>query len=347
LLFSKIKDATNSNNSNNSNYLWKYLSRQYLSNTFRSKNSTFILGYINQLKEKTQLECVPDWLLLGNIYLCATEGYNYKLKQIQQYDWLEPEMVAKCHRNIANVFCGSTNNIPTGLSGNMTNMANAIFEWELGTGYDERGAFYGFKTETYGVVKIRGRVDCADNDVVWELKCVDMLSIEHMLQVVLYAWIWRSVVLQRQEKKDKQAEQISQTNQTNQEDYLQNGIDGLLDSSNEIKNNSRNAKRDIFLDNIYQMKQFKLMNIRTGEVRELDTSNTQYIDDIVKILLDSKLRIRELLTDEQFIEISRGRVEKYKLNIANTYNVDELQELEEMQNLENNRIEEEKIEIDF
>ena len=322
--------SQNYNNSGNSNYLWKYLSRQYLSNTFRSKNSTFILGYINQLKEKTQLECVPDWLLLGNIYLCATEGYNYKLKQIQQYDWLEPEMVAKCHRNIANIFGGSMDDIHKDMH----------YEFELGTGYDERGAFYGFKTETYGVVKIRGRVDCINDDVVWELKCVDMLSIEHMLQVVLYAWMWRRIVLQRQENKEKQD---NQDNQANQDNNLQNGIDRLFNSSNERKK----KLRDVVLDNIYQMKQFKLMNIRTGEVRELDTSNTQYIDDIVKILLDSKLRIRELLTDEQFIETSRGRVEKYKLNIANTYNVDELQELEKMQHLENARIEEEKIDLDF
>ena len=323
MLFSKIKETTNSKNSN---YLWKYLQRQYLTNTFRNKNSTFILGYINQLKEKARLEGVPDWLLLGNIYLCATEGYNYKLKQIQQYDWLDPEMVAKCHRNIANVFGGSMNDIhkdmhyesPFGLKGNV---ALAAFEWELGTGYDERGAYFGFKTETYGVVKIRGRVDCIDDDAVWELKCVDMLSIEHMLQVVLYAWIWRHIVLQRQEKTEKQ------------ENILQNGIDRLLDSNNK--------KQNELLDNIYQMKKFKLMNIRTGEVRELDTSNTQYIDDIVKILLDSKLRMRELLTDEQFIENSRERVEKYKLDFANTYSMEELQDLEDA------RIEEEKIDLDF
>jgi hypothetical protein len=331
--------SQNYNNSENSNYLWKYLSRQYLSNNFRSKNSSFILGYINQLKEKTQLECVPDWLLLGNIYLCATEGYNYKLKQIQQYDWLDPEMVVKCHRNIANVFGSNMDDIHKDMH----------YEFELGTGYDERGAFYGFNTETYGVVKIRGRVDCINDDVVWELKCVDMLSIEHMLQVVLYAWMWRRIVLQRQENKEKE------DNQDKQKNNLQNGncIDGLLNSSKERKNNSRDANRNVFLDNIYQMKQFKLMNIRTGEVRELDTSNTQYIDDIVKILLDSKLRIRELLTDEQFIETSRGRVEKYKLNIANTYGVDELQEIEEMQHLEDARMEdarieeEEKIDLDF
>ena len=323
--------SQNYNNSENSNYLWKYLSRQYLSNNVRSKNSSFILGYINQLKEKTQLEGVPDWLLLGNIYLCATEGYNYKLKQIQRYDWLEPEMVAKCHRNIANVFGGNMDDIHK----------NMNYELELGTGYDERGAFYGFKTETYGVVKIRGRIDCIDDDTVWELKCVDMLSIEHMLQVVLYAWMWHNIVLQRQENKDKQD---NQNNQDKQDNNLQNGIDRLLNSGNERKNNSRDAYRDVFLDNIYQMKKFKLMNIRTGEVRELDTSNTQYIDDIVKILLDSKLRIRELLTDIQFIENSRGRVEKYKLDIANTYSVDELQELEETQNLEDARIEDARTE---
>ena len=51
----------------------------------------------------------------------------------------------------------------------------------------------------------------------------------------------------------------------------------------------------------YDFKKFKIMNIRTGEVLECDTAS-YHIDEIMKILLDSKLRLKEELTDEQFIE---------------------------------------------
>jgi len=89
------------------------------------------------------------------------------------------------------------------------------------------------------------------------------------------------------------------------------------------------------------MRKLKLMNIRTGEVRELDVANTQCIDDIVKILLDSKLRIREQLTDEQFIELSKGRVEKYKLQSNNTFTMEELVEIDK------EKMEAEKVDLDF
>ena len=42
-----------------------------------------------------------DWLLLANIYQSSMEGYNYKLKQITNYEWLYEEMINKFHNNIS------------------------------------------------------------------------------------------------------------------------------------------------------------------------------------------------------------------------------------------------------
>jgi hypothetical protein len=38
---------------------------------------------------------------------------------------------------------------------------------------------------------VTARVDLITDTDVWELKCTSKLSIEHLLQTVVYAWIWR------------------------------------------------------------------------------------------------------------------------------------------------------------
>ena len=47
----------------------------------------------------------------------------------------------------------------------------------------------------YGRVAVSGRLDTMDDDVILELKATDTLTIEHQLQLVLYAWMWNNVNL--------------------------------------------------------------------------------------------------------------------------------------------------------
>jgi hypothetical protein len=42
------------------------------------------------------------------------------------------------------------------------------------------------------IIPISGRVDVISDTQIWELKCVDALTIEHFLQVIIYGWIWKS-----------------------------------------------------------------------------------------------------------------------------------------------------------
>ena len=242
------------------NYLWNYLARTYLTNSIKRNNAIFIMGYITRMREHG-LKSIADWLLLSNIYLCSTEGFNYKLKQIDNYEWLAGDMVARCHRNIDQF-------IDRGKP--------MKFEVELGCDYDEKGSYYGFTHPLYGIVKLRGRIDCMTNDTIWELKCVEMLSIEHMLQVVIYGWIWQQI---------------------------------CNNTGGNIKNMDEKQKQKQMKE-LYQPRKFKLMNVRNGEVRELDITS-HYINEIINILLDSKLRIREVISDKQFIKTCVTRIAKY------------------------------------
>lgn len=300
------------------NYLWKYLVHTYLvnsDNTFRNKNSSFILGYIHKLREKG-LKTIDDWLLLSNIFQCATEGFNYKLKQITNYNWLSADMVARCHLNI-NRFIDRSKSLH--------------FEVSLGVQMDDKGVFYGFNIPEYGNVKIRARIDCMTDDTIWELKCVEMLSIEHMLQVVIYAWIWKNIV----------------TGEANKElgNEKRKLISRIINDTSDSASDNASASDN----NIYQFRKFKLLNIRTGEVRELDTKS-HYIDEIMNVLLESKLRIREQLSDDQFIEQCISRVEKYKYissNLSYNYNKLTLNDLGSDDNYEDDNENNHNIELDF
>jgi hypothetical protein len=42
--------------------------------------------------------------------------------------------------------------------------------------------------------RFSGRLDLVTEKTVWELKCTSKISIDHMLQVVIYAWLWKLLV---------------------------------------------------------------------------------------------------------------------------------------------------------
>jgi len=43
------------------------------------------------------------------------------------------------------------------------------------------------------VFRFSARTDLITEDTVWEMKCTTLISIEHKLQVVIYAWIWKHI----------------------------------------------------------------------------------------------------------------------------------------------------------
>lgn len=182
---------------------------------------------IASMKTKT----IADYLYIGNVYIAVTENIHSKLAQIDKYDWLTQEVVDKCHKNMEN---------------NVSK--NVKYELELGDEYDGVQMCYKYQTNSYGTIYIRGRIDAIDESTVWEFKCVNMLTMEHKLQVIMYAWIWRKC-----------------------------------------------------MKDVLGGRQFKILNIRTGQILELNTSS-YVIDQIVDILLDNKYDRKEKDDDPEFIE---------------------------------------------
>ena len=47
-----------------------------------------------------------------------------------------------------------------------------------------------YEHNEFGQILITGRLDAIDNDCVWEFKCTDHITLEHRLQIIVYAWAW-------------------------------------------------------------------------------------------------------------------------------------------------------------
>jgi hypothetical protein len=124
-----------------------------------------------------------DFLKIGNIYLALQNKLYAKIAQINNYNWLDLNIILKCHNNM-----------------NMINDLNIKFEIPIINNELENCLVY--MHNEFGKIHLTSRIDAIDNDYIWEFKCVDNLTLDHKLQIILYAWVWnRSLTMNKYGKK--------------------------------------------------------------------------------------------------------------------------------------------------
>ena len=103
----------------------------------------------------------PSMLLrIANHYCANVSRYTHKVNQIKDYSWLTKEALDR-----------AVNRVKRNVS------KEAEYEIPVAIKFDKK--------------EIDGFVDCVDaeNNHVWEFKCVDSLKSEHVLQLVVYAYM--------------------------------------------------------------------------------------------------------------------------------------------------------------
>jgi hypothetical protein len=101
------------------------------------------------------------------MYISLVEQLYHKINQITHQKWLTNAMVDGCFKVLDKHVS-----------------EKAKYEQEIEC---ETSAF-----PEFGKLMIKGRIDAYDEDVVLELKCVDSFTIEHKLQLLIYAWMWQN-----------------------------------------------------------------------------------------------------------------------------------------------------------
>jgi hypothetical protein len=128
--------------------------------------------------------CTPaDYLFLANVYVAVQEKLYFKLKQITpgEYNWLTVDIVNKCMTTLKCSICPSTRNeFEKQIIHHSFELEHAKLDAKL---YEH----FGYETK----FRFSARIDLLTNDTLWELKCTSNLTMDHKLQVIIYAWLWR------------------------------------------------------------------------------------------------------------------------------------------------------------
>jgi AAA domain len=159
-------------------------------------------------------------IYLAVLFTACTSQLYHKLTQIDRHNWLTYDQIQPCI-DILDRFTSTS----TGLCYEHPLIADIL-------------------SPTHGRISMEGRIDICDDETIWEVKCVENLTFDHELQLVVYAWMWKQV--------------YSDT----------------------------------------RPRMFKLINVRSGEIRQLGTDID--LDAIMRVLLDNKYLPKKWLCDSEF-----------------------------------------------
>jgi len=149
-------------------------------------------GYLRKKVDNIQETCktMADYLYLANVYVAIQEKLYFKLKQISknEYTWLSEDILEKCKERFDN-YLGyefqerdQTQTQPE-IEKLLIHYNNDELQILL-----EKALFPYFGNDMK--FKFCARVDLLSSDCLYELKCTTAITLDHKLQVILYAWIW-------------------------------------------------------------------------------------------------------------------------------------------------------------
>ena len=111
---------------------------------------------------------MAGFLRLAAIYGYVCDGFMAKPEQIEDYSWLTP----KLYNPLLDVL--------------KTHLGGLKVEYEvplLLPPFDSEG-------KTSRPIEVSGRMDAVTDEHIYELKCTQHLTPEHLLQLALYGWMW-------------------------------------------------------------------------------------------------------------------------------------------------------------
>jgi hypothetical protein len=150
----------------------------------------FLKRKIAEIREKysengTASLTIQEQLYMTNIYHAIQERTLFRVNQIQleEYNWLTPEIIEKTNARISEQFPPNAHvEVEQTIIYDNDELHTKIDEW--------------MSARLPELNKIRfsaARVDVITPDTIWELKCTNDISVEFLMQVVVYAWIWKMV----------------------------------------------------------------------------------------------------------------------------------------------------------
>jgi hypothetical protein len=129
--------------------------------------------------EKSSIE---DYLRIVNVYISMKEKLNFKVSQINNYKWLSEIDVNKLMMNMSRHIKN-----PKDLQYEVPIIKRCDEELHINIDLFVKKCM----NKNFGKIRFTAIVDALSSSIIWEFKCTDELEPEHLLQVIIYAWIWK------------------------------------------------------------------------------------------------------------------------------------------------------------
>ena len=115
--------------------------------------------------------------------MAVQEKLYFKLKQIEKekYNWLDENIVNLCNERLTNIIGNDCS----------PRIEETIIQQSDNLRHNDIDAFLKPYFEPNEVFRFTARVDLITMSTVWELKCTTQISIDHKLQTIIYAWLWK------------------------------------------------------------------------------------------------------------------------------------------------------------
>jgi len=158
-----------------------------------------------------------EFLYMSNVYLACQDKLYGKLKQIPRdaYQWVSDEAAEACRQTLDQVVgVEGVQHVEYTLIQTKADDVHAEMDRRLEaclTPESNTGATDPAATEAQAPkYRFHARVDMVTQTSIWEIKCTQQLTVEHMLQVVIYAWIaWTRLTPATESMRDKRMQLLN------------------------------------------------------------------------------------------------------------------------------------------
>ena len=160
---------------------------------FKENEHAFLKQLVSQLP--TEYKTPTDYLFLANVYTAFQEKLYFKLKQITRddYTWLTEDMFKKCKARLTKTIGPECETAQPLIEKTIIHQSQEL----------EHESIDLFLSEYFvSTLKFRftARTDLITQTSMWEIKCVREITMDHQLQVVIYAWLLKMKSVEKEVK---------------------------------------------------------------------------------------------------------------------------------------------------
>jgi len=147
---------------------------------------SFLKSIVENLPDT--ITTIRDYLYYANVSVAIQETLYFKIKQIDkdEYNWLDETIVYQCKERLRNVIGIDYEETPPRIE-------ETIIHQSEDAKHKNIDLFIAQYFEPHIKFRFTARTDLITKSTVWELKCTSKISIDHILQTIIYAWLWKTL----------------------------------------------------------------------------------------------------------------------------------------------------------